>query len=35
MLVMDDLSGEELVNRSGATSQQLRRLVDLEHYVLT
>jgi adenylate cyclase len=29
MPVMDDLSDEELVDRSGATAQQLRRLVDL------
>jgi adenylate cyclase len=29
MRVMNELSGEELVDRSGATAQQLRRLVDL------
>jgi DNA-binding transcriptional MerR regulator len=29
MQAMDELSGEDLVDRSGATAQQLRRLVDL------
>jgi adenylate cyclase len=29
MRVMDELSGEELADRSGATAQQLRRLVEL------
>jgi hypothetical protein len=29
MRAMHELSGEELVDRSGATAQQLRRLVDL------